>query len=222
MKKINLLNFILFGAIAILDIFYIIFGGLWLKAITSITFVLTGAINLIYAIKINTKQKRFSIILLVGLTFAMLGDIVLNIYFIGGAALFAVGHVFYFISYCQIRQFKAKDLIYGTIIFIPSCLLITLAPMFEFNGILMEVVCVVYALIISLMVGKAVSNFVGEKTLLNIIVLIGSCLFFFSDLMLLINVFSSAGQVFDVLCLATYYPAEFLLAYSIYVGSKQK
>ena len=79
----------------------------------------------------------------------------------------------------------------------------------------MQVVCCVYALIISLMVGKAIANFIKEKSKLNLIILIGSSLFFFSDFMLLFSVFSNLGLVFLALCLITYYPAEFILAYSI-------
>ena len=54
-----------------------------------------------------------------------------------------------------------------------------------------------------------------EKSTLNLIILIGSVLFFLSDFMLLFNVFSSVSAVFGILCLALYYPAEFLLAHSI-------
>jgi uncharacterized membrane protein YhhN len=153
--------------------------------------------------------------MLVGLTFAMCGDIVLNVWFIGGAILFAVGHVFYFVAYCFLQKFKWLDLIFGASIFIPSVLFITLAPIFDFGGIIMELVCIVYAIIISIMLGKAISNFVREKNLTNLLILIGSILFFFSDLMLLLNVFANLSVVFDVLCLVTYYPAECILALSL-------
>ena len=115
------------------------------------------------------------------------------------------------------QKFKWSDLIYGVVILVPSVLLITLAPFFDFGGVLMEIVCVVYAIIISLMVGKAVANFVRERNWLNLLIVIGSTLFFFSDLMLLLNVFASLSSVVGTLCLATYYPAEILLACSIFM-----
>ena len=93
-------------------------------------------------------------------------------------------------------------------------LFIVLAPIFEFDGILMEIVCVIYALIISFMVGKAVANLVRERSILNIIITIGSVMFFLSDLMLLLGTFASLPVV-GIICLALYYPAEFLLAFSI-------
>ena len=231
-KKINtitLVNIILIIAILIGDLCYIYFGAqpinkyikLLIKGITSLGFVVLGLVNLIYAIKNQTQNKKFSIFMLVGLFFAMCGDIVLNLVFEIGAVLFAVGHVFYFISYSFLLKPKWKDLIFGAIIFVPAVLFITLAPIFNFGGLFMELICVIYAIIISLMVGKAISNFIQVKSLLNLILVVGSCLFFFSDLMLLLNVFAKLPKIIDVLCLATYYPAQCLLAYSITILTKE-
>lgn len=215
MKKIVLLsNLVLLLALVALDIAYIVEGTLLLKSFASAMFVLVGAVNLAYAIKTKAKLQ-FPILMLVGLVFAMLGDIILNIHFIAGAVLFAVGHVFFFVSYSMLEKFNYKDLIWGLVIFIPSMLLIVLAPIFDFGGALMEVVAVLYALIISLMVGKALSNLIKNRSLLNIIILIGSVMFFLSDLMLLLNVFASLPVV-GIICLALYYPAEFLLGFSIF------
>lgn len=213
----NVLNVILIVAVVIGDVFYIINDDLLTKALTSVCFVALGAVNLIYAIKNKITVNKFNVLMIIGLFFAMLGDIVLDIkgMFIYGALLFAVGHIFYFLSYCQLVPFKWKDLIFGACIFIPSTLFIVLAPFFDFGGIVMELVCVFYAVIISCMVGKSISNYVGNKTLLNLLLLVGSCLFFFSDLMLLLNVFGNMPRVIGILCLATYYPAECVLACSI-------
>ena len=214
MKKINIFNFTMLIPLLVADVFYIIYGTLLVKSVASLLFVTIGLVNLIYLLKIKGKSAS-AYLLFIGLCFACLGDIFLEIYFIVGAALFAVGHVFYFISYCKLSNFKWKDLIYSALIFIPSLLIILFVPIFDFGGILMQVVCCVYALIISLMVGKAIANFIKEKSALNLIILIGSALFFFSDFMLLFNVFSNLSMVFGLLCLLTYYPAEFMLAYSI-------
>lgn len=221
-KTINLINLFLVLAVLVGDVFYIITDNFWVKTVTSIGFVLIGVINIIYAIKHKTEHMKFAIIMLVGLFFAMLGDIVLELFFIAGAALFAIGHVFYFVAYCFLQKFRWLDLIIGAIIFVPSVLFIVLAPIFDFEGVLMEIVCVVYAIIISCMVGKAISNFVKTKSLLALVIMIGSLLFFFSDLMLLLDKFSGVNDIVGTLCLATYYPAECLLAYSILLTKNQK
>ena len=217
MKKTwNILNIILIFAVCVGDIFYMIYNdSLLIKSLTSAGFVILGIINLIFALKNNSYKKRFAIIMLIGLTVAMLGDIVLELHFILGAGLFAIGHVFYFIAYCNLIPFKWKDLIYGAIIFIPATLFIIFAPFFDFGGIIMELVCIIYAVIISCMVGKSISNYIQDKCLLHLIILIGSVLFMFSDFMLLLNVFADLPRVIGILCLASYYPAECILAYSL-------
>lgn len=221
-KTFLILNIILALLVASSDVCYIVYGGLWLKSITSAGFVLIGLVNLIYAIKAKSNYLNFSITMLVGLVFAMAGDVVLNLHFIGGAVLFAIGHVIFFVAYSFISKFKWLDLILGVCLFIPSLIVLLVVPSFDFGGTLMQIVCIIYALIICLMVGKALSNFITTKNLGNLIILIGSILFFFSDLMLVFDVFSSASAICGILCLATYYPAEILLGYSIFQKAEAK
>lgn len=223
-NKFSVRDFFLFAnlAVALLvcmgDCVYVRYSYLWIKSITSALFVVIGIINLIYAVlnKLDRESLKFPILMLTGLTFAMLGDVILEVEFIVGAALFAVGHVFFFVSYMMIEKFKWTDLIYGSCILIPSVLLITLAPIFDFGGILMEIVVFIYAMVISCMVGKAVANFVRVRGKTNLIILIGCVLFFVSDFTLLFNVFSTLPY-FGVICLATYYPAETLLGFSVFM-----
>jgi len=213
---VYIINILLFIGVSIGNYFYNTVGTLTIKSITSAGFVLIGLINLIYALVVlKTKDKKFVIIQFAGLVFAMLGDIILEPSFIVGAMLFAVGHILFFVAYCFLEKFNWKDLIYGVVIFIPATLFILLAPIFKFESVLMQIVCVVYAVIISLMLGKAISNFVRNRSVLNLIILIGSFLFLFSDLMLLLRHFANLSRVFGYLCLATYYPAECILAHSL-------
>ncbi len=220
-KNIFIINILLLLALLALDVAYIIIDTLALKACASAVFVVIGIINLVYVI-LNKVALKFAIVMMVGLVFAMLGDIILNIHFIAGAALFGIAHVFFFVAYNFLNRFSWKDIVCSLIIFIPSVLFIVLAPFFDFDGIIMEIVAVVYALIISFMVGKAVSNLIQNRNLLNIIITIGSVLFFLSDLMLLLGNFASLPVV-GIICLVLYYPAEFLLAFSLFVyGDKNK
>ncbi len=215
-KNVFILNIILAALVLVGDAFYMAYGSLWIKSLTSSLFVIMGLINLIYVLKVNAPNKKFSIFMAIGLFVAMLGDIVLEIFFIGGAALFAAGHVLYFVSYTFLNKIQPKDFLYGAIIFVPSVLFILLAPIFDFGGVVMQLVCVIYAIIISIMVGKAISNYIAQKNLVTLLLLIGSSLFFFSDLMLLLNVFANLPRVVGVLCLITYYPAQCILANTIF------
>ena len=158
----------------------------------------------------------FPAMMMIGLSLCWIADIVLNITFIPGALIFAIGHVFYFIAYNRLIRFEKKDLIPSIIIFVCAASLVLFVPIFDFGIPLMQYIILGYALIISLMVGKAISNMRRENTSLTKLIVFGSILFFFSDLMLLLCYFAGAPQITDSLCLFTYYPGQYLLAHSIY------
>ena len=211
-----ILNTILFFCGIFSTICYDQFGGLWLKGVTSGWFVLIGLVNIAFARKSGVRLAGFPAMMMIGLALCWLADIILNITFIPGALIFAVGHVFYFIAYCGLISFRKTDLIPSVIIFILSASLVLFVPIFTFDPPIMQVIILFYALIISLMVGKAISNMRRENTPLTKLIVVGSVLFFFSDLMLLLCYFAGAPQITDTLCLFTYYPGQYLLAHSLY------
>ena len=196
---------------------YRILGKYITKGTASLLFVICGLVNLLYARKSCAwKNAKYMILMCIGLFFAMLGDIFLIEFFIVGALLFAVGHVFFLIAFFFVSKFNIRDLVVMVCIFVPALLLILLYPHFNFEG--MQALVIVYALIISVMLGKAISNvFARENRFINMLIALGALLFFLSDVMLLFNVFGGAPYVLDVLCIALYYPAEFLLAFSILI-----
>ena len=83
-KSQKIINILLAVAILVGDVLYITTDHLLAKSLTSLLFVALGAINLVFAIKEKTPAKKFCIIMVVGLFFAMLGDIILEIEFIVG------------------------------------------------------------------------------------------------------------------------------------------
>lgn len=222
MKKAFLaVNAVMLVMILALDVAYMTLGGLGLKAVTSCMFVLTGLLNLLYSIKAGAN-RIYPVWMAVALIFAMLGDVLLGVNFYLGTAVFGIGHIFYFVSYCTLVRFNRRDFICGACIFLVALGIILFVPFLDFGGALMQGVCCAYALIISFMVGKAVSNFLGNRNAFTVIVAVGSILFFISDLMLVLDRFGTIPNA-GYFCLGTYYPAQFLLAFSIfsYVGLKQ-
>lgn len=220
-RLIVVLNLLVLAAVITLDVLLILSPSIVLKSTASACFVLGGIINVAYALK-HGANKKFTVLMLIGLVFAMAGDVVNypkgDLYFITGTALFALAHVFYIIAYYFLNKFRVTDVIFAACIFLPSALFITLAPIFDFGGALMETVCVVYALILSLMVGKALSN-LRLRSAVSIIIAVGSVLFFVSDLSLLLNMFGKINAIPRILCLATYYPAQFILAFAVFADS---
>ena len=222
-KTLLTLNVILILAIISMDICYINIPEqpYIYKTLASVLFVILGAINFAFVYK-RTDQRSplFKYFMLIGLVFACLGDILLIDFFIIGAILFAVGHIFFFISYCMLHKPNWLDLIISLLIFAVALIVILVPQIYDFNGMLPIVI--IYALIISFMLGKAISNlFRKEYKLSNLWIMLGSLLFFLSDLMLLLNMFTDISGSFGTLCLALYYPAEILLATSIYYANRK-
>lgn len=220
-KKVWISNLVMFILILAMDICLLCFKNLpyIFKTTASVLFVILGIINFIFVFKLDQRKSLFKYFMLLGLVFACLGDIVLIDYFIYGAMLFAIGHVFFFVSYSILNKINWKDLVISLAIFAVALIIILALPIFDYKGMLPIVI--VYALIISFMLGKAISNFAFNKEFKtqNLIIMIGSILFFLSDLMLLFNVFADVSNIFDIMCLVLYYPAELILASSIYYSN---
>ena len=221
MKKIFAsLNIFLAVTLSVGNFFYlgdmdvdIFLGKKWF---CSGVFALLGLINLCYALLSGEKDKKYPAFMAIGLLLAFAGDIAINKNFIAGAALFALGHVFYTVSYCFIEKINKRDVFVSGGIFALAAAFLLLCPLLDFGGDLFLAVCVVYALIISCMLGKALSNFIRRRTAVSIVILVGSILFFFSDLMLVFDWFMDMGRIAGLLCMSTYYPAQFLLAFSVF------
>ncbi len=218
-KKVAFYGNLIFGVLIVMaTILYMldIMNPYFIKSLDSILFVLCGVFNLILLYKyrkINHAWKSF--FMLLGLIFACIGDIVLIGNFVLGAIFFAIGHIWFLVYFYVLQKFNYKDVLIGGIIFLISLLLILFLPVFDFGNFL--AIVIIYALIISMMLGKAFSNYLCKMTIPNLVVFIGALLFFFSDLMLVFDNFSTLSGIFGYLCLSTYYPAEFLLAISIFI-----
>ena len=219
-KTFKILNIFLMITALLAVIYYRTHGGIVLKGITSSWFVIIGAVNLFYLIRCKISDFRFPGFMLLGLILSMVADIVLGYDFITGAIIFAAGHICYFIAYCVLISFRKQDIKPSIILFVFSALFLILAPFFDFGSVIMEGVCVFYALIISFMLGKALSNSRSNRTVLFLLLAVGSAMFFFSDLMLVLNMFSDAPKITSELCSYTYWPGQSILAHSLFHYTK--
>ena len=220
-RTMQVLNVLLIAAVVLSLPYYMEHGNLTMKGTISGGFVLLGVLNLVYCMMTPGLKRNFPVAMVCGLFFAMLGDILLGRNFVVGAGLFALGHVLYFVAYCMRMRFSRADLLPGFVIFVLAGGFIAFAPMFDFGGAFMLGVCEVYAVIISCMVGKAFTNCLRERSLVNVLLFIGSCMFFFSDLMLVLSWFADAPDITNTLCCYTYWPAQCLLAHAVYHYSKE-
>ena len=217
-KKVFLaLNIILLCVLAVcIYIYDNINGRLVMKGTTASCFAVLGLVNLVYAVCSRPRKLAFPVCLSVGLILAMMGDILLGRSFIVGAGLFAAGHVMYAAAMYTRQRFAWLDAVMTLVMFLIALAILTFTPGLTFSDPTMRIVCYVYAVIISGMAGKAVSGFLRERTLVNGLLALGSVLFYFSDVMLLLAWFTGAGSWADTACLFTYFPGQGILAHTGY------
>jgi len=229
LNKIEITNIIFFIGILLLDLLYMNISTKTVseyitKGAATAAFVICGIVNLIYTLKHNSSHSShpsFKYFMFLGLFFAALGDIFLIDLFVFGVAFFALGHVFYLIAFVTITKPNWLDAVVSLIIFIPALLLILLYKKFDFDG--MKVLIILYALILSTMTAKTIANLIRDPNKKNILLVLGAVLFFLSDLMLLFRLFANAPVIMSHLCVIFYYPAQFVLAWSIsYVSSSKQ
>lgn len=197
-------------------VYYDIHGGLWLKGVTSSWFVLLGLVNLFYAWKMKPQNPRFLFFIEIGLFFGLCADVLLGIQFILGILSFALGHIFYLIAFYTLEKARWKDLFITLPIMVVALFIVTGTPYIQIEDPLIKKLLLAYAVIISYMLGKSISNLTVNRSASRWLVFLGSAMFWFSDVMLAIGMFGTGGRITWVLCSYTYWPAQNILAYSMF------
>ena len=216
-KTLLVINIVLIAAICIMNYFYQSNHFMRvLKCTCSGMFALLGLINLFYSRKTKQTNEKFFLYMAAGLVFAFLGDVVIDWSFIPGAAIFALGHVFFVVAYCRLERIQKLDYMISGGVFL-ACVIFLFSPLVTFDVPVFRIVCLVYAMIISSMLGKAFGNFFRNKTGLTATIAAASFLFFFSDLMLVCDWFIGIWDWAPNACMGTYYPALCLMALSMFI-----
>ncbi len=220
-KTVGIINILLVSATAVMCVIYRMNYNIVLKAATASGFVLVGAVNLWYTFY-TRKRKAFPLLAFLGLALCMAGDVVLFNNFIIGAAIFVLGHIAYIAAYCCLLKPSLRDLLVIGAVSLISVLFVTLYPSFNYGSSLMTAVAVVYAVVISFMLGKAVSNLSRRRDAVNWALIAGSLLFFISDIALAFSVFGGDPSWASLVCMLTYFPGQCVIAFSVYLYNLQK
>lgn len=215
-KKFFIGNMILFICAILCLMYYDYKGGLWLKGATSFWFVLLGGVNLVYARICGVKLSLFMVFMELGLFCGMCADVLLGIEFLLGLFLFALGHVLYIIAFYTLEKFHIRDLLIIIPIAALSMFFVAGTSYIQVKDPFMEKLLLGYAVIISCMLGKAVSNASVKGAASRNLILLGSALFLFSDLMLAVDFFGQTSRLVWILCAYTYWPAQNLLAHALF------
>ena len=218
-NRLQWVNIILLAGAAVCLVCYDIFGGLWLKGVTSSWFVLLGTINLCAARKYRSPFFRRIVL---GLFCGMCADVLLGIAFYAGVIVFALGHVLYLAAFYTLEKFRLRDLWCMLPMAAISIFFIVGTPWIHVEDLSMIILLLFYALVISAMMGKALSNLSYKPSLGRKLLAVGSLLFWFSDLMLAVDMFGQSSRLIWILCSYSYWPAQNLLAHSLYHAGRRE
>lgn len=195
---------------------YDTFGGLWLKGLTSAWFVALGGVNLRAARRLPQRARQYYALIFAGLFFGMCADVLLGVAFFAGIGVFALGHVLYLAAFYTLEKPHMRDVWIIVPLAAVSMFVVVGTPWITIEDPLLKNLLMGYAVIIAGMLGKAVSNLLGRPTRARWLIAIGCVLFWFSDLMLAIDMFGQSSRLTWILCSYTYWPAQNLLAHSMY------
>ena len=212
-KKCNII--LMICAMACL-VYYDIAGGLWLKGVTSGWFVVLGGVNLWAARDLERKQLRFFLLMEAGLVCGMCADVLLGLVFFAGVGVFALGHIFYLAAFYSLEKFHLRDLRFILPLAAVSMFVVVGTPWITVTDPSLRNLLLGYAVIISAMLGKAWSNLFCDPSPYRWILAVGSVLFWFSDLMLAIDMFGQPSRLVWILCSYSYLPTQSMLAHSLF------
>ena len=160
-----------------------------------------------FVVALHGLCKSYSVsdlFLCIGLMVCTAADVILDIRFVPGMGVFALGHLMYSTAYVL----KCPP---GTVNFIVMCVFMAtmLSLIFRYGNKLgrRKPAFALYAMVLSIMLSLAIT----QKPLL----LTGAALFVSSDLMLARNMIFGMNRKMDYLTLAIYYLGQFLIATSV-------
>ncbi len=192
------------------------------KTITSLLFIAIC----VSSYKILYFNTQYFIFILFALITSLIGDVFLAFntneddevskMFVHGLISFSIAHIFFSLAFATLTPVLIWHVLLFILISIISILFLNLIKGFDFKGAYKLVVT--YSIIISFMVTRALSltPLIHENFLSTILVIIGACLFFLSDLILCFIYFHKKSPSYmTALNLLCYYVGQGLIALSL-------
>lgn len=220
-KKINLYaGLIYLVLLAAVSAVYIVLNLFSLKIASSAAFFAGAAVfTAISASRKAGGYPAFKYLALAAAALCFAGDVAIEYSFIVGMALFGAGHILYIASFQTLNSVGWRTIVPAAALLVFALCWLLLYPAYDFGSLLPAVIA--YAVIICIMFGRA-AGVALDGTLngkLRACVFFGALLFVLSDLLLTLRNFAGGGDIFRILCLATYFPAQYLLTLAILPAS---
>ncbi|NQT61855.1 MAG: lysoplasmalogenase [Candidatus Marinimicrobia bacterium] len=189
-----------------------------MKHLTKQTYLfkpLTLVIIILFAFfQVSEVSLFYKVMIISGLAFSMLGDIMLMLptdKFLHGLASFLLAHILYISAFVSDSTFPVNYLYLIPLLIIGALILRTLLP--RVGGKTVPVV--LYSLILVMLLWQSIGRVELSYGHSSFVALIGSIFFISSDVALVLNRFIKKHKDSQLLILSTYYIAQLLIAYSI-------
>lgn len=203
--------------------------NLYFKTFSSVMFTILGLLSLYTLIakcnELNDNRLIGGFFTVLGLTVCMVGDIILGLpklednrggsmaVIVGGASWFFTGHVLYCTT--LIVLFGITPWVLAFVI--PLSALYTFGNKkigkLDYKNLTAGVL--LYSIVESLSFALCASSLIHSFSIAALILTIGFSFFYFSDMVLMHNYFGEKRRKISIMCHATYYPAQILIALSI-------
>lgn len=188
------------------------------KQLTKQTYIfkpLTLVLIILFSIfQVPEVSIFYKMMIIYGLAFSMLGDIMLMLptdKFLHGLASFLIAHVFYIIAFVSDSIFPANILYLIPGLIIGVIIMRILLP--RVKGKTIPVV--IYSLVLIFLLWQSTGRLDLIYTHSSLVAFIGSIFFIGSDVTLVFNRFVGKLKDGQLIILSTYYLAQLLIAYSI-------
>jgi uncharacterized membrane protein YhhN len=182
-----------------------------LKPISTLLVIAIAALSFLEP----TQNPTYSIGISIGLLFSFGGDMALMFQdnpkaFRIGLVLFLLAHIAYTVVFALLGQFSTWDILSGVILLVAA---LGLYRLFQPNLGSMKIPVIVYIVVISLMVNRAIALFASPEfsTTQAWMVVAGALLFYISDVILAANRFWRPWKC-QRISLAFYYSGQLLIA----------
>ncbi len=162
-------------------------------------------------LRLGSAPGRFAPLLLAGLAFSLVGDVLLMFpgFFIPGLVAFLIAHLFYIALFRQgVPWFPSRRALFITLGL--GCAMYA----YLFNGLnpVLRVAVAAYVVVIGLMAAQAVGRAMVLRDPQSVLVAAGAGFFMLSDSLLAINKFAMPLPMAQFWVLGTYYVAQILIA----------
>lgn len=202
--------------------------NLYFKTFSSVMFTILGILSL-YTLILNSQKLTDNrliggFFMVLGLIVCMVGDIILGLpklaetndstpIIVGGASWFFTGHVLYCTTLIVLFGISLPVIA----LIIPLSILYTFVNRkigkLDYKNLTAGVL--LYSIIESLSLALCIVAAIKSFSVAALILTIGFTLFYISDMVLMHNYFGEKRRMISILCHATYYPAQILIALSI-------